>query len=324
MAKVYKGDIVNSVVELNLDDEAAGGGGGASTLEGLTDTTITNDVTGSATTGGTWSPDISGLNFTQSGEYGNTPYYVAADAFGPGQDATLSNYTGFWIISSGGPGGFFDTYVAQGPTHATDPTGSYSNSNGFTSTGTIDSFTPGVAGSLVDGYVLTWNDTGNTWEPAASGGGGGGGGLFIDDGVTGATERITASTATPLGPYATISGGANNTASADSSTVGGGLFNTASGTYYSTVGGGNNNTASEFNSTVGGGGGNFASGYASTVSGGTGNTASGYYSTVSGGKEAKADKYGQQAYSAGQFAAQGDAQTSLMVVRNPNFHRYSN
>ena len=28
MAKVYKGDIVNSVVELNLDDEAAGGGGG--------------------------------------------------------------------------------------------------------------------------------------------------------------------------------------------------------------------------------------------------------------------------------------------------------
>ena len=85
--------------------------------------------------------------------------------------------------------------------------------------------------------------------------------MFTDADATGATERIGASTATPLGQYATISGGFNNTAS----------------NYYSTVGGGSTNTASGSDSTVSGGVSNDAIGDYSTTSGGVGNTASGIW-----------------------------------------------
>ena len=133
------------------------------------------------------------------------------------------------------------------------------------------------------------------------------------------------------GNYSVVGGGRDNTASGHHSTVGGGRNNTASGYYYSTVGGGRNNTASGYCSTVGGGGGNEASGdwstvgggytneasnYYSTVGGGYTNTASGSYSTVPGGRDALADKYGQRAYAAGEFAAQGDCQQSDLVARN--------
>jgi hypothetical protein len=53
-----------------------------------------------------------------------------------------------------------------------------------------------------------------------------------------------------------------------------------------------------------------------TVSGGSGNTASGSYSSVPGGLQAAATNYGQQAFASGQFAAAGDAQGSLFVLRS--------
>ena len=40
------------------------------------------------------------------------------------------------------------------------------------------------------------------------------------------------------------------------------------------------------------------------------------YATIPGGQNAKADKYGQFVYAAGQFSSIGDAQTSLLVARN--------
>ena len=94
-----------------------------------------------------------------------------------------------------------------------------------------------------DTYVLTSDANGvGTWQ--AAGGGGGGGGLFQDPpDAIGATERIGASTATPLGQQCTISGGRLNTASSYYSTVSGGYINTASNNY-STTSGGYNNTAS--------------------------------------------------------------------------------
>jgi hypothetical protein len=85
---------------------------------------------------------------------------------------------------------------------------------------------------------------------------------------------------------------------------------------YSTIGGGSGNTASLDFCTVGGGWHNTVSGSSSTVGGGGSNTASGPLSTIGGGEHALADKYGQNAYASGRFANEGDAQTSLFVVRN--------
>jgi hypothetical protein len=70
-----------------------------------------------------------------------------------------------------------------------------------------------------------------------------------------------------IGPYASVSGGELNTASALFASVSGGNLNTASGQYAS-VSGGYQNTASGDWSSVSGGGVSTASGLASSVSGG--------------------------------------------------------
>ena len=113
--------------------------------------------------------------------------------------------------------------------------------------------------------------------------------------LTPAPYAITASTAASLtgvtennsvspGEFATVGGGAGNTANAYADTVGGGANNTASSPDGSaTVGGGYFNTASADSSTVAGGDANIASGSYATVGGGTGNTASGSYATAGGG-----------------------------------------
>jgi hypothetical protein len=134
---------------------------------------------------------------------------------------------------------------------------------------------------------------------------------------------------TSSGQYSTVGGGTNNTSSGINSTVGGGLYNTSSGTN-STVGGGDNNTSSGTSSTVGGGTGNTSSGPCSTVGGGQGNTNSGYGSTVGGGYNntssgtistigggfrAKATRYGETSHASGRFAANGDAQHTILIVR---------
>ena len=82
--------------------------------------------------------------------------------------------------------------------------------------------------------------------------------------------------------FATVSGGAFNTASGFESTIGGGVLNLATGAG-SAVGGGGGNVASGPLSVVGGGDTNTASGASSVVPGGKGNTASGFESTVAGG-----------------------------------------
>src|SRR5262249_25837774 len=116
------------------------------------------------------------------------------------------------------------------------------------------------------------------------------------------------------GSFGTVSGGRQNTAH-NVATVGGGVHNTASGTE-ATVGGGLQNTASALDATVSGGINNTASSVEATVSGGANNTASARDATVPGGSSAVAGLFGQMAYASGQFAATGDAQTSLFVLRN--------
>ncbi len=118
------------------------------------------------------------------------------------------------------------------------------------------------------------------------------------------------------GTNTTVSGGQANTASDLNATVGGGYNNLAS-VDHATVGGGTGNTASGYEgSTVGGGGSNTASHWYATVGGGLTNTASGHYTTIPGGREAVATHFGEMSYASGMFAATGDAQTSIYVLRN--------
>lgn len=100
-------------------------------------------------------------------------------------------------------------------------------------------------------------------------------------------------TQTASGSFSTISGGENNTASNSGATVGGGSTNAAT-SWMGTVSGGDTNTASGSESTVIGGGSNLANGTESTILGGRNGSTQGWY--------------GAQAYSAGQFSVQGDAE----------------
>jgi hypothetical protein len=134
-----------------------------------------------------------------------------------------------------------------------------------------------------------------------------------------------------IGNHSTVGGGQNNTSGSvyGWATVAGGWANTASG-YCSAISGGKSNTASAYYCAVGGGNANNSSGYASNVGGGQGNTASGYCSAISGGQlntasashgtagglRGVSDRYGMQAYAAGRFASDGDAQSVSFVLRN--------
>ena len=113
--------------------------------------------------------------------------------------------------------------------------------------------------------------------------------------------------------YAVVCGGLDNDATGSQSIVCCGDSNVASGNR-SFVGGGNVNTASSTSASVVGGTLNTASGYRSVVLGGYGNTASGVYA-IAGGTRAKGDKQGQLSFSSGRFAANGDAQWSLLCGR---------
>jgi hypothetical protein len=118
-------------------------------------------------------------------------------------------------------------------------------------------------------------------------GGGGGNQAGSDDGTQDNAQ------------WATVGGGQNNAATADSATVGGGEQNQATGSYavvaggrtnvaggtnvfHATVGGGVDNQATGSEATVGGGNGNVASGDRATIPGGWGNEANGNYSFAAG------------------------------------------
>jgi hypothetical protein len=88
--------------------------------------------------------------------------------------------------------------------------------------------------------------------------------------------------------YATIGGGTGNIVSGASAVISGGRTNQALGGYAS-VGGGQTNIASSYYATISGGVINTASGSQSTVGGGAENVASGEYATVGGGRGGLAD-----------------------------------
>jgi hypothetical protein len=111
-----------------------------------------------------------------------------------------------------------------------------------------------------------------------------------------------------------VGGGQANQATGKESVIAGGNGNLASGEQ-STVCGGDSNDATGIESTVCGGASAVASGAGSFIGGGQDNETSADYSAIVGGWFGLADKYGQQAHAAGRFAADGDAQTSVLVMR---------
>jgi hypothetical protein len=142
---------------------------------------------------------------------------------------------------------------------------------------------------------------------------------------------------------ATIGGGAGNSNSVIGGTIGGGENNWMNGApesincAYATIGGGSGNSIGVGNgATIGGGISNsvgknvpnslatIAGGYGNrveestsdaTIGGGAGNSVAASYGTVPGGAQSVARNYGQMAYASGQFATNGDAQTSMFVCR---------
>ena len=175
-----------------------------------------------------------------------------------------------------------------------------------TSPNLIGGYAGNVMGADVFGGVIagggTRDDPNHVFDWFGSVGGGYGNQAGQDDGLPSWSS------------FATVAGGFHNAARAGVSTVGGGASNNVSGAY-STVGGGYQNSANGESSTVGGGKNNSAGGPYSTVGGGWHNTTSDPYSTVPGGTYASATHYGEQAYASGRFAADGDAQASLYVLR---------
>jgi hypothetical protein len=128
----------------------------------------------------------------------------------------------------------------------------------------------------------------------------------------------------PNTSYASIAGGSGNDmgTNTDYSFIGGGSDNDiAPNSSYASITGGYGNdigTNSDY-SFVGGGYDNNikAEVVRGVISGGYQNTieTNADYATIPGGKQAKAADYGQYAYASGQFAAQGDAQASMFVLR---------
>ncbi len=351
-AKIADGEIVDADVNANAEiavSKLANGTAGQILTTDGTDvswgdvTTLAWGLTGNAGT-------TAGTNFI--GTTDNVPFEMrVADGgttenrffIGANNEIYRENPNiGGWVLGNARGRGAVDlqgsrmaaTQVASGDAStvgggiSNTASGAYSTvGGGYTNTASGDAST--VGGGFYNTISGVASTVGGGYANTASG----------DESTVGGGYRNTASD-----QYSTVGGGYRNTASGDESTVGGGLSNTASGVVstvgggytntasgnYSTVGGGYTNTASGDASTVGGGfyntingvastvgGGydNTASGDESTVGGGRENTASGNYSTVGGGYYAKADKYGQQAYASGRFAAQGDAQASIFVAR---------
>lgn len=158
-----------------------------------------------------------------------------------------------------------------------------------------------------------------------------------------------AATQVASGPNSVISGGQNNTNAGElcfigggqsnshsaigqyGNVIGGGISNSHSGiseysviaggrscscTFtYGAIGGGFNNAVTNYRGTIAGGQSNAVSGDSGSVAGGHSNTASADYAYVAGGFRALARSYAMQAHSAGQFSAQGDAQSIRVVLR---------
>ncbi len=117
------------------------------------------------------------------------------------------------------------------------------------------------------------------------------------------------------GLHSVIGGGLENEIVLSKSFIGGGYSNKIGGEY-SAIGGGYDNQIAKTYSFIGGGNSNLTLGYYTVIGGGDDNTAVKEYSSVIGGQGAITMNYGQMAQASGTFATQGDAQTSVFVLRN--------
>ena len=126
------------------------------------------------------------------------------------------------------------------------------------------------------------------------------------DGAYGFIAGGTANCMMTNSTHGVIGGGFSNAVqtSAAYSTVAGGVLNLIrTNTHFSSIGGGYLNTL-----------GNNSDLWGATIPGGQENVADASYATAAGFR-AKASRYGQNAHASGYFAAVGDAQTSVHVVR---------
>jgi hypothetical protein len=118
------------------------------------------------------------------------------------------------------------------------------------------------------------------------------------------------------GNFSVIGGGTNNQVVASTSVIGGGQSNSISGGSNSFVGGGQSNSIDAAYTAIIGGVSNLITnnGLVSTILGGFENECDAQYSVASG-RQAKTRLYGQQAWSAGQFATKGDQQCSKYMLK---------
>lgn len=278
--------VIGGGFQNNSSNEGATIAGGAS-----------NNITGNyGSVGGGQSNSITQSHSTVSGGQTNTASNSHA-AIAGGQTNTAS---GTWGFVGGGR----------------------NNSNG----GTQAVISGGRANSIGSGapFFGEYNVIGGGWNNNASSAssctiGGGQNNQTNQNGATVAGGNTNICTTGAGGGF--IGGGNNNTASATNAVIAGGLQIQASGNY-SFCGGGAYSIASGVHSVVCGGGDsintalrNTASGGASFIGSGQGNTASASFTSVMGGFQATASLYGQQAYSAGRFSANGDAQAHELIWR---------
>jgi len=195
--------------------------------------------------------------------------------------------------------------------------------NGFIGGGSVNTITAGASSIIVGGVS-------NTINSAATGLSFIGGGTlnsitstyaFIGGGDSNATA----------GGYSVIGGGQQNTmGGAGWAFIGGGFSNygfnngfvicggydNTNGGQYAFVGGGeSNNLTSGSYATLVGGQLNYVNGNHGVIGGGLSNQLNEQFTSILGGRNANAYLYGMQAYSAGQFAAAGDAQMSTLQMR---------
>jgi hypothetical protein len=251
-------------------------GGGANNTSGDTSTTIA----------GGWTNTASAVNATVGGGQVNTAGGAGAVVGGGGNNAASGKYA---TVSGGG-------YDSAGSGNTAS--GDYAAIGGGSSNTSVGDY-----GTISGGQD---NAAGGNY---AAVGGGQHNSAIANLSTVGGGQHNSANSG-----FATVGGGFTNAAQGQGSTVGGGENNTA-GSNFTTISGGHWNAAGGVDATIGGGQNNATSSSYATVGGGYGNAASGDYATVPGGALATASLYGQTAYASGAFAAAGDAQTSVYVLR---------
>ena len=165
--------------------------------------------------------------------------------------------------------------------------------------------------NLVAGHMANHADAGS------SGGVVGGGGKANEPNEVQASFATVAGGAnnSARGEHSTIAGGWSNRADGKRATIAGGRLNRAPGST-AVVGGGYNNSADGNYATLSGGYGNQATGYVATVGGGWSNQASGPVSAVGGGQENRAS--GAASQIGGGWNNRAEAFASVVAGGNEN------